>query len=130
MNENIGSKLKTLRKSKKLTQQDVADKLDISRATLSNIDLKLFQLESAAHTAITPDAVEKYLNDMLLQVNTSDEHIIKALFDKLIDKIVVDVDTITVSLVVSPYPRIGDKRPKGQPQYKLCSETSRKNLTR
>lgn len=39
MSENIGSKLKTLRKSKKLTQQDVADKLDISRATLSNYEI-------------------------------------------------------------------------------------------
>lgn len=39
MNESIGSKLKTLRKSQKLTQQTVADRAGITRATLSNYEI-------------------------------------------------------------------------------------------
>lgn len=39
MKESIGSKLKTLRKSQKLTQQAVADKIGITRATISNYEI-------------------------------------------------------------------------------------------
>lgn len=37
--EDIGRKLKTLRKGKKLTQKDVADRLGLVRATVSNYEV-------------------------------------------------------------------------------------------
>lgn len=39
MNENIGAKLKTLRKIKKMTQQDVANALGVKRSTISNYEI-------------------------------------------------------------------------------------------
>lgn len=39
MNNAIGQKLKTLRKGRKLTQQEAADKLGITRATVSNYEV-------------------------------------------------------------------------------------------
>lgn len=39
MNNSIGEKLKSLRKSQKLTQQDVADRVGITRSTLSNYEI-------------------------------------------------------------------------------------------
>lgn len=39
MNNTIGQKLKTLRKGQKITQQYVADKVGITRATLSNYEI-------------------------------------------------------------------------------------------
>ena len=39
VNNSIGSKLKTLRKGQKMTQQYVADKVGITRATLSNYEI-------------------------------------------------------------------------------------------
>ena len=39
MNDSIGQKLKILRKEKCLTQQDVADRLGIKRATISNYEI-------------------------------------------------------------------------------------------
>ena len=39
MNINVGSKLKILRKQKKITQQELADKLSISRASVSNWEI-------------------------------------------------------------------------------------------
>lgn len=39
MNTTIGAKLKTLRKTKKLTQQEVADRVEIKRATISNYEI-------------------------------------------------------------------------------------------
>lgn len=39
MSKEIGSKIKHLRKSRKLTQQEVADKVDIKRSTISNYEI-------------------------------------------------------------------------------------------
>lgn len=39
MKIDIGSKIKTLRKGKKLTQQELADKMGITRATVSNYEV-------------------------------------------------------------------------------------------
>ena len=39
MSEHIGKKLKQLRKSKGLTQEQVAEKVDITRSTISNYEI-------------------------------------------------------------------------------------------
>lgn len=39
MEDNIGKKLKSLRKGRGLTQQQLAEKMDISRATISNYEV-------------------------------------------------------------------------------------------
>lgn len=39
MHESIAIKLKTLRKGKKLTQQELSEKLGLSRATISNYEV-------------------------------------------------------------------------------------------
>lgn len=39
MNVDIGSKLKNLRKGRKLTQQELADKMGVTRATVSNYEV-------------------------------------------------------------------------------------------
>ena len=39
MNNSVGEKLRTLRKEKKLTQQEAADKLGVKRATISNYEI-------------------------------------------------------------------------------------------
>lgn len=95
-------------------------------AELADIDIRLYQLEAAANTAITPEAVENYLNEMLLTVDTDDEHLLKAIFDKLIDKVVVYDDRVELFLIVCPYPHIRDNSPKGQPKYKLSLTADRK----
>lgn len=38
MNTTIGSKIKTLRKGRKLTQQELADALNVTRCTISNYE--------------------------------------------------------------------------------------------
>ena len=39
MSQEIGKKLKHLRQSKKLTQQEIADKANITRSTISNYEI-------------------------------------------------------------------------------------------
>lgn len=40
MNESVGQKLRILRKERKLTQQQLADKLGMKRATISNYEIE------------------------------------------------------------------------------------------
>lgn len=39
MNDSIGQKLRILRKERKLTQQELADALEVKRATISNYEI-------------------------------------------------------------------------------------------
>ena len=39
MNNSIGAKLRTLRKQQKITQQELAERLNIKRATISNYEI-------------------------------------------------------------------------------------------
>lgn len=39
MNDSIGAKLKILRKGRKLTQEQLADRLGVNRATISNYEI-------------------------------------------------------------------------------------------
>ena len=39
MNDSIGHKLKLLRREKRMTQQELADALDVKRATISNYEI-------------------------------------------------------------------------------------------
>ena len=39
MTNEIGNKLQTLRKGRKLSQQELADKMEVSRATISNYEV-------------------------------------------------------------------------------------------
>lgn len=39
MAETIGDKLRTLRRGRKLTQQELAERMDLSRATISNYEV-------------------------------------------------------------------------------------------
>ena len=96
---------------------------------IAEIDLQLMQLENSAQTAITPAAVEKYLNGMLANIDSADDEILKTIFDKLIDKILVNDDAVTVILTVSPYPRFRDKESQGQPNYTLSLTVKRQDLS-
>lgn len=96
---------------------------------LAEIDMRIFQLESAAKTAITPQAVEQYLNEMLLSIDTDDDHILKSIFDKLIDRIDVYDDRVVLYLVVNPYPHWSDSDLKGQPHFALSKQATREEIS-
>lgn len=55
-----------------------------------------------------------------------DAEIQKAIFDQLIEKIVVEDDKVTIYLVVSPMARYGDKVTQGQPHVEISPSIGRK----
>lgn len=93
---------------------------------IADIDLQLVQLEAVERNAITAPVVIEYLQDMFANIDTVDPHTLKSIFDKLIDKIIVDDTHVELFLRVSPYPIVRDRESEGQPQYCLSLKEHRR----
>ena len=96
---------------------------------VAEIDLQLVQLEAVERNAITVPAVLDYLHQMFVDIDTLNPHILKNIFNKLIDRIEIDDTHVNLFLRVSPYPSFGDKESSGQPQYYLSLNTHRNAIS-
>ena len=97
---------------------------------LNEISLELLQLESVSENAITKENIYQYLNDVLLNIDSPDGDILKNIFDKVVDKIIVSDDEVILYLVVSPLASAAtlDKVSSGQPHYKVSDSIKIKEL--
>lgn len=97
-------------------------------AELLELETSLSALNSALRSAITPEVVYLYLQELLSLYGSNNDELTKMLFDKLIDKILVHDDRIEVHLLVFPFAHVGDSKPLGQPNYSLSLEIKREAL--
>lgn len=146
---DIQAKIKKLTKEKnnlvqmesELTLKEL--KGEISKETYTNLkgditseiaelNLELLQLESASEAAITKESVLEYLQGMLDHIETADPEILKSIFDKVVEKIIIEDDKVTLYLVVAPLsaPTAEHKTTSGHPHYSLCATEQRSVITR
>lgn len=125
----IANNLKAL--LKKEIEEDIVD--DITRelkaeykSELAELDLLIMQLEAQEQNAISAESVVEYLNEMLENIDSMDAEVQKAIFDQLVEKVVVADDKVTLFLIVSPLASYGDKNPQGQPHARISPTISRK----
>lgn len=97
-------------------------------AELLELENMLSGLTRAISSAVTPEGVYSYLQELLSLSGADDDELIKMVFDKLVDSIIVHDDRVELSLVVFPFALIGDKRPKGHPHFSLSLSTTRKAI--
>lgn len=96
---------------------------------LAQLNEKLARLESIEHSVISEEMVVQFLNECALNIDSPDPHVLKSVFDKLIDKIIISDDKVEIFLVVFPFNRSALKDASGCPVYSLNSEIDRKNLS-
>ena len=96
---------------------------------ISEIDLQLIQLEAVERNAITVESVLNYLHQMFADIDTVDPHVLKSIFDKLIEKITISDTHVELRLRVSPYAIVRDKETCGQPQYSLSLKAHRNEIS-
>lgn len=96
---------------------------------IADIDIQLVQLETVERNAITLPVVIEYLQRILSDIDSADPHIIKSIFDKVVEKIVVYDTHAELFLRVSPYPIVRDRETEGQPQYKLSLNPTRDEIS-
>lgn len=98
------------------------------RKELVELEGALTSLKSALVSAVTPETVYLYLQELLSFYESNNDELQKMLFDKLIESIIVYDEKIVVNLIVFPFATNGDSKPEGQPYYSLSLETTRKDL--
>lgn len=95
---------------------------------LTQLNEKLARLESVEESVITAETVESYLNECLLNIDSTEPQILKSVFDKLIEKVIVYDDKVELYLIVFPFARVVLNDSCGCPCWSLSTESTRKNL--
>lgn len=94
-------------------------------AELAEIDINIFSLEERLKNSVTPESVERYLRSMLSHADSTDDDVLKNLFDNFVERIVIDNETVDVTLVVRPSARSAYKKPSGHPHVALYQNFKR-----
>lgn len=95
---------------------------------LHELDNTIATLKSALKSSVTPEGVYSYLQELLSFSESDDSDLVRMLFDKLIEKIVIYDDRVELYLVVSPFDYIGDNRLNGQPHCRLRIKAKKDEL--
>lgn len=96
---------------------------------LNELNAKIARLENLEQTVITESMVVNMLEECALNIESSDPHIVKAVCDKLIEKIIITDDKVELYLIVFPFAQSALKGSLGCPKWRLSTECKRELLT-
>jgi len=92
---------------------------------LTALNEKLARLESIETSVISEDMILEFLEDCALKIESPDPQIVKSVYDKLIEKIIIHDDKVELYLIVFPFARVAHNERNGCPYYSLCLEQGR-----
>ena len=104
--EKINGIIKKIRRDiyeNEISKTDGDEMINEYETELNEIEIKLTETETALSDAVTPETVTAYLNELLTLSDSDDAEIIKSIFDKLIDRVIVNTDSVNVYLRVAPF---------------------------
>ena len=101
----------------------------VLEAELAEIKNHLFSIDERIKNSVTAESVEKYLRSMLNHADSTDDEILKNLFDNFVEKIVIDNERVDVSLIVRPFGRVAYKKTSGHPHVLLNVNYKRGEIT-
>lgn len=118
-----------MRLSKEITPERFKQKSAVKEVELLEVKNHLYALEERLKNSVTAESVEKYLRSMLDHADSTDDEILKNLYDNFVDKIVIDNERVDVSLIVRPFGRVAYKQTSGQPHVLLNANYKRVEIT-
>lgn len=93
---------------------------------LQGLNEKLARLESIETSVISESMIIQFLEECALKAESSDPQIVKSIYDKLIEKIIIHDDKVELYLIVFPFARVAHNAPQGCPYYALSMTQDRK----
>lgn len=96
---------------------------------LSDLNAKLARLETLEQTVISEEMIVQVLEECLINIDSTDPHVLKSVFDKLIEKIVIHDDKVELYLIVFPFALSASKLSTACPMWSLGTEINREYLT-
>ena len=118
-----------MRLSKEITPERFKQKSAVKEVELLEVKNHLYALEERLKNSVTAESVETYLRSMLDHAESTDDEILKNLYDNFVDKIVIDNERVDVSLIVRPFGRVAYKQTSGQPHVLLHANYKRTQIT-
>lgn len=129
--EKIAGILKNIKKDQyegEITKELAEEMSAEYERELVELEIAVQALQQALQSAITPEGVYSYLQELLTYHNSNEDELIKVLFDKLIDKIIVHDDRIEVHMVVFPFAHMGYNSPSAPPHVRLSTQATKKEI--
>lgn len=91
-----------MRRNKELSPERSAKRIAPLETELIEVENAINNLVVQSKSAITPESIKSYLTDMLTRSENCNDEILKTIFDSFVEKIVINHDTVAVSLKVCP----------------------------
>lgn len=88
---------------------------------LTAIKSRLFTLTEQQRHAITHESILAHLRQLLEYASSENEELLKILFDNVVEKIIINADSVDIFLRVYARPALAYKAPFGQPHVALYS---------
>lgn len=117
--ENGLDELLDMKMRKVINEKTLIRKNAVLETELQDVEKQIYMYQEQERNSITFEGVTEYLNKMLANSETTDENILKNLYDNFVDKIVVSNERVDVYLYVRPLGVSAYKRHSGQPQVSL-----------
>lgn len=118
-----------MRLAKEITPERFKQKSAVKEVELLEVKNHLYALEERQKNSITAERVEEYLRSMLQHAESTDDEILKNLFDNFVEKIVIDNERVDVTLIVRPFGRVAYKKTSGHPHVTLSANYKRDEIT-
>lgn len=140
--DDVTKKLKRLKKRQREIESGLDELLDMKMRKLINektlirknavletelqdVEKQIYMYQEQERNSITFEGVTEYLNKMLANSESTDENVLKNLFDNFVEKIIVSNERVDVYLYVRPLGVSAYKRAHGQPQVTLYANFKR-----
>lgn len=104
--EKVNGIIKNIRRDmyeNEIDKKEGREMIEEYEKELNEIEISLNETQTALSDAITPETITAYLNNLLSLADSDDAEIIKNIFDKLIDRVIVNADSVDVYLRVAPF---------------------------
>ena len=108
-----------------LTKEINAELIADYSKELQALNEKLARLESIETSVISEDMIIDFLEECVLKIDSSDPQIVKSVYDKLIEKIIIHDDKVELYLIVFPFARVAHNERNGCPYFALSLEQGR-----
>ena len=104
-----------LRAKKLISDIYLAENIREKEVKLQEIEQQIYGIEQQTKNTISHAMIVDYLNKMLSIADTTDDEVLKTIFDNFVESIIVGDEEITITLIVRPFGDIEYKKSLGQP---------------
>lgn len=93
----------------------------------AQIEIDLHAIEQSKKKGVDRAFISETIRALIADVETGDPEVLRAVFDRVVDSVVITDDKVVVNLVVH-FARYAPKKEKGNPIFARSAEIDRKNI--